>query len=281
MQEKKIALLADQIKEQGKPIVLIAGPSSSGKTTFATRLSIQLRVNGFQPYVISLDNYYLNRELVPKDEFGEYDFETIDAIDTQQIDEDLRRLVNGETVQIPSFNFLTGRREYKGHTIKLSPGDVLIMEGIHGLNGAIGAGMPPGDTFRIFISALTQIGIDDHNHIPTTDTRLIRRIVRDFQFRGQTAERTIDMWPSVRHGESKYIFPFQEKADAFFNSALVYEMCVLKQFAEPLLFGIDRYSPASPEAHRLVKFLDGFLGVTSEIVPPNSILREFIGGSCL
>ena len=280
LHEKKIANLADQIMHDHRRIVLIAGPTSSGKTTFAARLSVQLRVNGVQPYVISLDNYYVNRENTPKDADGNYDFETIKAIDVAQINSDLNALLNGETVHIPSYNFLTGMREYKGHYLTLKPDDVLIMEGIHGLNEAIGHGVSRKDTFRIFISALTQLNIDDHNRIPTRDTRLVRRIVRDNQFRGYTAARTIDMWPSVMRGENNYIFPFQEEADAFFNSALVYEMCVLKQFAEPLLFGIDNSQPSYTEAKRLIKFLDGFLGASSEFVPVNSILREFVGGSC-
>ena len=279
LHEKKIANLADQIVNGHKRIVLIAGPTSSGKTTFASRLGVQLRVNGVMPYVISLDNYYLNREETPRDADGNYDFETIKALDVAQINKDLEGLLKGSTVQIPTFNFLTGRREYKGHALTLQPDDVLIMEGIHGLNGAIGKGISRDDAFRIFISALTQINIDDHNRIPTTDTRLVRRIVRDHQFRGYSADRTIDMWPSVMRGEGKYIFPFQEEADAFFNSALVYEMCVLKQFAEPLLFGITSDRPSYAEAKRLIKFLDGFLGASSEPVPPNSILREFVGGS--
>ncbi|MCL2421508.1 MAG: nucleoside kinase [Defluviitaleaceae bacterium] len=280
LHEKKIANLADQIMQDHKRIVLIAGPTSSGKTTFAARLSVQLRVNGVQPYVISLDNYYVNREHTPKDADGKPDLETIKAIDVAQINKDMSALLKGETVQIPSYNFLTGQREYKGHYLTLKPDDVLIVEGIHGLNGAIGEGISRDDTFRIFISALTQINIDDHNRIPTTDTRLVRRIVRDHQFRGYSADKTIEIWPSVVRGEGNYIFPFQEEADAFFNSALVYEMCVLKQFAEPLLFGIGKEHPSYTEARRLIKFLDGFLGATSESVPINSILREFVGGSC-
>jgi len=280
LHEKKIANLSDRILHDHKRIVLIAGPTSSGKTTFASRLSVQLKVNGVQPYVISLDNYYVNRSETPKDSDGNYDFETIKALDVAQINKDLSDLLRGETVEIPSYNFLTGLREYKGHYLKLRPHDVLIMEGIHGLNEAVGEGIPRKDTFRIFISALTQLNIDDHNRIPTRDTRLIRRIVRDYQFRGYSAARTISMWSSVMRGESMYIFPFQEEADAFFNSALVYEMCVLKQFAEPLLFGIDSTDPAYTEAKRLIKFIDGFLGASSELVPDNSILREFVGGSC-
>ena len=279
LHEKKLANLADQIMLDRKRVVLIAGPTSSGKTTFASRLAVQLRVNGATPYVISLDNYYINRDDTPKDEDGNFDFETIKALDVKQINDDLSSLLKGETVQLPTYNFLTGLREYKGHYLTLRPDDVLIMEGIHGLNEAIGQGISRSDTFRIFISALTQINVDDHNRIPTRDTRLVRRIVRDHQFRGYSAARTIDMWPSVMRGEGKYIFPFQEEADAFFNSALIYEMCVLKQFAEPLLFGIDKSQPSYTEAKRLVKFLDGFLGASSELVPSNSILREFVGGS--
>jgi uridine kinase len=280
LHEKKIALLADQIMQERRPIVLIAGPSSSGKTTFATRLGIQLRVNGAVPHVIGLDNYYLDRESCPRDADGNYDFETIDAIDTALINKDLQALLNGESVQVPAFNFVTGMREYKGRYLTLSPKDVLILEGIHGLNDRIAAEVPASDKFKIFISALTQINIDDHNRIPTTDTRLVRRIVRDFQYRGASAEKTIGMWPSVIRGEAKYIFPHQDKADAFFNSALVYEMCVLKQYAEPLLFGLEPEVPHYTEARRLIKFLSTFLGIPSEHIPPNSILREFIGGGC-
>jgi len=278
LHEKKIALLADHVVQDHKPIVLIAGPSSSGKTTFAARLGVQLRVTGAIPHVISLDNYYLNREDCPKDEFGNYDFETINALDCQQIQEDLKKLLAGQRVEIPSFNFQAGKREYKGNFLKLSPRDVLIMEGIHGLNEKISEGVPPSDKFKIFISALTQINMDDHNRIPTTDARLMRRMVRDLQYRGSSAANTLDMWPSVLRGESKYIYPYQEHADAFFNSALVYEMCVLKQYAEPMLFGITPDMPQYTEARRLIKFLSAFLSVPSETIPPNSILREFIGG---
>jgi len=280
LHEKKIALLADKIHDEHRSIVLIAGPSSSGKTTFATRLGVQLRVNGLVPHVISLDNYYFDRDKCPKDEFGNYDFETIDAIDTTQITHDLKALLNGEKVEIPKFNFITGKREYKGNYLALSQKDVLILEGIHGLNERISADVPATDKFKIFISALTQINIDDHNRIPTTDTRLLRRIVRDYQFRGSSAAVTIDMWPSVMRGEVKYIYPCQELADEFFNSALVYEMCILKQYAEPLLFGITPNQPQYTEARRLIKFLSSFLGIPSDDVPENSILREFVGGSC-
>ena len=280
LHEKKIALLADQILGDNRHVVLIAGPSSSGKTTFATRLGVQLRAAGAIPHVISLDNYYLNREDCPRDENGDYDFETINAIDTAQINKDLMAMLAGEAVEIPTFNFFTGRREYKGNVKKLSEKDVLILEGIHGLNERVGTDVPRSDKFKIFISALTQINIDDHNRIPTADARLIRRMVRDNLFRGASAATTISMWPSVQRGEVKYIYPCQDLADTFFNSAVVYEMCVLKQYAEPLLFAIKPDAPQFAEARRLIKFLSSFLSVPSETIPQNSILREFVGGSC-
>jgi len=280
--EKKAALLADRIVNENRPIVLIAGPTSSGKTTFAARLSVQLRANGVTPHVIGLDNYYHNRGdgRIPKDEYGNEDYETIVAIDTAQITKDLKALLKGQRVEIPTFNFLTGKREYKGRFLELAKNDVLILEGIHGLNELISEGIPPGHKFKIFISALTQINIDDHNRIPTTDTRLVRRIVRDFQSRGTSAVDTIDRWPSVLRGEAKYIYPHQEEADAFFNSALIYEMCILKQYAEPLLFDITPDMPQYTEARRLLKFLSSFLCMPGENIPANSILREFVGGSC-
>jgi len=282
LHEKKVALLADRIINEHRSIVLIAGPTSSGKTTFAARLGTQLRAAGAVPHVIGLDNYYHDRGdvRIPKDEFGNEDYETIKAIDTAQITKDLKALLRREKVEIPTFNFLTGKREYKGRHLHLAPNDVLILEGIHGLNEAISEGVPAEDKFKIFISALTQINLDDHNRIPTTDTRLVRRIVRDFQYRGTTAVETIDRWPSVLRGEAKYIYPYQEEADAFFNSALVYEMCVLKQYAEPLLFDITPDAPQYTEARRLIKFLSSFLCMPSENIPVNSILREFVGGSC-
>ena len=280
LQEKKIAYLADKIMQEHRHVVFIAGPSSSGKTTFAARLGVQLKVNGAIPHLIGLDNYYLNREDCPKDELGNYDFETIRAIDTNQITKDLKGLLAGETVQIPSFNFISGKREYKGNFKKLTDKDVIILEGIHGLNDLVGGDVPRADKFKIFISALTQINIDDHNRIPTTDARLMRRMVRDNLFRGASATTTLDMWPSVLRGEIKYIYPNADRADAFFNSALVYEMCVLKQYAEPLLFAIEKDAPQYSEARRLIRFLSSFLGMPSETIPPNSIMREFVGGSC-
>ncbi len=280
LHEKKIANIADMIYKQNKTIVLIAGPSSSGKTTFAERLCIQLRVNGLKPYVISMDNYFNNAKEAPLDKNGNPDFESIDHIRVKTLNEDLENLLKGNAVLMPTYNFLIGKYEYKGNSLHLGKDEVLVIEGIHGLNEVIANTIPKSKKFKIFISALTQLNIDDHNRIATSDTRLIRRIVRDNQFRAFTPERTISTWQSVMNGEAKHIFPFQEEADAFFNSALVYEMCVLKQFVEPLLFNISNDKPQYTEARRLVKFLDSFLGISSEQIPKNSILREFIGGSC-
>lgn len=280
LHEKKIAYISDMILEQNKSIILIAGPSSSGKTTFSERLCVQLRANGLRPHLISLDNYFLNREFVPIDEYGRPNFENLDFLDINQINIDLEKLLNGETVEIPNYNFNIGKREYLGNHKKLNEREVIILEGIHGLNDKLTENVPKDKKFKIFISALTQLNVDAHNRIPTSDTRLIRRIVRDAVYRNHNAQNTIDVWPNVLKGEVDNIFPFQENADAFFNSALVYEMCVLKQFVEPKLFGIDRNHKSFVEAKRLIKFLDSFLGVSSEQIPPNSILREFIGGSC-
>ena len=279
LHEKKIAQIADMIFEQKKHIVLIAGPSSSGKTTFAERLCIQLGVNGFKPQIISLDDYYVNTGHTPLDEFGKPDFESIEALDIKQINEDLSNLLEGKKVEMPTFNFETGKREYKGKYLQLNKDSVLVIEGIHGLNERLTANVSTENKFKIFISALRQLNIDDHNRIATTDTRLLRRIVRDSQYRGMSAESTIAMWPSVLRGEIEHIFPFQEEADAVFNSSLVYEMAVLKQYAEANLFGISKSVPQYAEARRLIKFLDSFLNVDSEQVPQNSIIREFIGGS--
>lgn len=278
--EKNIGDIAKQIIDKNKKVVLIAGPSSSGKTTFSHRLSIQLRANGLHPHPIAMDNYFVNREETPIDEFGNYNFESIHAIDTKQFNEDMSRLVKGNEVELPTFNFKTGKREYKGNTLKMSAGDVLVIEGIHGLNPVVSECLSDDDKFKIYISALTQLNIDEHNRIPTTDGRLIRRIVRDAKHRGTLAKDTIAMWPSVRRGEEENIFPFQENSDAMFNSALIYELAVLKQYAEPLLFAISQEEPEYQEAKRLLKFFDYFLGVSSENIPNNSIIREFIGGSC-
>ena len=280
LQEKRIGDIAEQIKSRGGvKFVMIAGPSSSGKTSFSHRLSIQLRTLGLRPHPVALDNYFKNREDTPKDENGNYNFECLEAIDVEGFNKDMLALLNGETVQMPTFNFKIGRREYKGNTLKLEDGDILVLEGIHGLNDALSYSLPKESKFKIYISALTQLNIDEHNRIPTTTTRLIRRIVRDARTRGTSAQGTIAMWYSVRRGEEENIFPFQEQADCMFNSALVYELAVLKQYVEPLLFGIKEDDPEYLEANKLIKFLKYFLGISSEGIPHNSIVREFIGGS--
>lgn len=281
LQEQKIAKIAEQIagKKQIK-FVLIAGPSSSGKTTFCNRLSIQLSAHGLTPHPISLDNYYVNRVDTPRDENGDYDFECLEALDVGLLNRDMTALLNGERVELPYFNFKTGKREYKGNFIQMKETDVLVLEGIHGLNEKLTWSLPAECKFRIYISALTQINVDEHNRIPTTDGRLIRRMVRDSRTRATSAKETIAMWPSVRRGEDRNIFPNQEKADVMFNSALVYELSVLKLYAEPLLFQIEEGEPEYQEAKRLLKFLDYFVGVPIEDIPKNSILREFVGGSC-
>lgn len=280
LQEKKIGEIAEQIaKEKTKKIIMIAGPSSSGKTTFSHRLSIQLRTFGLKPHPIAVDDYFVDREKTPKNPDGSYNFECLEAIDIEQFNKDMMALLSGETVELPSFNFKTGKREYKGNYKKLGADDILVIEGIHGLNDKLSYSLPSESKFKIYISALTSLNIDEHNQIPTSDGRLIRRMVRDARTRGASAARTIDMWSSVRAGEEQYIFPFQEEADVMFNSALIYELAVLKQYAEPILFGISEDEPAYMEAKRILKFLDYFVGVSSEDVPKNSILREFVGNS--
>ena len=279
--EKKIADIAAQIKDRGNvKFVMIAGPSSSGKTTFSHRLSIQLKTLGMKPHPIAVDDYFVNRDNTPKHADGSYNFECLGAIDVEQFNKDMTALLAGETVELPSFNFKTGRREYKGNVKKLGPEDILVIEGIHGLNDALSYRLPTESKFKIYISALTQLNIDEHNRIPTTDARMLRRIVRDARTRGAAALDTIRMWPSVRQGEEENIFPFQESADVMFNSALIYELVLIKQFAEPLLFCVPKDAPEYVEAKRLLKFLDYFLGADCENVPKNSIIREFIGGSC-
>lgn len=281
LQEKKISDIAEAIKNAGnKKFIMIAGPSSSGKTTFSYRLSIQLKAHGLKPHPIAVDNYFVEREKTPRDENGEYNFESLYAIDLEQFNKDMTDLLNGKTVQLPEFNFISGKREYKGNFLTLGPEDILVIEGIHGLNDALSYSLPRESKFKIYISALTQLNIDEHNRIPTTDGRLLRRMVRDARTRGASAQKTISMWPSVRRGEDENIFPFQEDADVMFNSALIYELAVLKQYAEPILFGIDRDCAEYVEAKRLLKFLDYFIGAPSETVPSNSILKEFVGGSC-
>lgn len=281
LMEERIGSIAAQIaKDASKKFIMIAGPSSSGKTTFSNRLSIQLSAKGLCPHPIGLDDYYVDREKCPRDENGEYDFECLESIDVELFNDNMGRLLNGEEIEMPSFNFKTGKREYRGKKLKLGENDILVIEGIHGLNDKLSHSLPAESKFRIYISALTQLNIDEHNPLPTTDGRLLRRIVRDARTRNTTAQETLAMWHSVRRGEEKYIFPFQEGADVMFNSALVYEIAVLKTYAEPLLFQIPRDSAEYPEAKRLLKFLDYFLPLPTEDIAQNSLVREFIGGSC-
>lgn len=281
LHEKKIANIADMIydKENIK-MVLISGPSSSGKTTFANRLGIQLRVNALIPVPISLDNYFVNREDTPKDKNGDYDFESIDALDIDLFNEDLKHILNGEEVQIPTFNFKKGKREYDGKKIKLPKNGILIVEGIHGLNPILTREIPDKNKFKIYISALTQLNIDNHNRVSTTDVRIIRRLVRDYLSRGYKGEETLKMWPSIKRGEDRNIFVFQENADVMFNSTIVYELCILKKYALAELNKINKNSTVHYEATRLKSFLNFFKEVDMNLVPSNSILREFIGGSC-
>ena len=281
LMEQKIGNLAAQIaSDDKKKFVMIAGPSSSGKTSFANRISIQLIAKGRKPHPLSLDDYYVDREFCPKNPDGSFDFECLESIDVKLFNEDMNRLLKGEAVDMPSFNFKTGKREYRGRKLVLGPDDILVIEGIHGLNDRLSQFIPPEHKFKIYISALTQLNIDEHNPLSTTDERLIRRIVRDARTRGTNAMETIAMWPSVRKGERENIFPFQEQADVMFNSALVYELAVLKVYAEPLLFGIERECPEYLEAKRLLKLLDYFLPMPADGIPNNSLLREFVGGSC-
>lgn len=280
LQEKKIAEIAESIIESGKRIILIAGPSSSGKTTFSHRLSIQLRAHGLKPHPIPVDNYFVNREDTPLDEYGKPNFECLEALDIKELNKDLHGLLAGEEVELPVFNFVTGKREMSGEKMKIGDRDVLVIEGIHSLNDAMTYSIDKENKFKIYISALTQLNIDEHNRIPTTDARLLRRIVRDAAKRGTNAAKTISMWQSVRRGEDENIFPYQENCDVMFNSVLIYELAILKQYAEPLLFSVREDQPEYETAKYLIKFLGYFLGSSSENVPQNSILREFIGGSC-
>ncbi len=281
LHEKKIAQIADMIAaDKRKKLVLIAGPSSSGKTTFAQRLSIQLRVNGITSVALSMDNYFVNRAETPLDENGNYDFECIEAIDLKLFNDQLTALLNGEEVSLPTFDFTTGSRRYDGNMAKLGENQVLIVEGIHGLNEKLTEAIPRENKFKIYISALTALNIDDYNRISTADSRLIRRILRDSSFRGHSPVSTLRMWPSVRNGEEKYIFPYQEDADVMFNSSLVYEPAVIKPFLEPILALVDRNEPEYSESKRLYEFLGYFLPINVDEVPINSILREFLGGGC-
>ncbi len=281
LHEKKVAQIADMITAKGARVVLIAGPSSSGKTTFAHRLMVQLRVNGLRPITLSTDDYFVDREKTPLDEEGNYDFESIDSVNVEQFNEVLTRLLDGEAVSMPIFNFMLGKQEFPGKILQIGPDQPIIIEGIHGLNDRLTAMISKNQKFKIYISALTSLNVDDHNRIPTTDSRLIRRIVRDSKYRGHSAQRTISMWPSVRRGEERNIFPYQESADAMFNSALPYELAVLKRYADPLLREIGEDEPEYAEAKRLLKFLHYFLIIEDEsLILQTSILKEFIGGSC-
>ena len=273
LQERRIGEIASEIaSRKGVKFVMIAGPSSSGKTSFSHRLSIQLKT-------IALDNYYVDHSETPLDENGNPDYECIEALAVDLFNQDMLRLLNGETVEMPRFNFKTGKREYNGNMLTLGEEDILVIEGIHGLNEKMSYSLPAESKFKIYISALTSLNVDDHNRIPTTDGRLIRRMVRDARTRGASAQHTIRMWPSVRRGEEKYIFPYQEEADVMFDSALIYELAVLKQYAEPLLFSIQKGEPEYFEAKRLLKFLEYFLTIPNDDLPNNSLCREFVGGS--
>ncbi len=282
LHEKKIAQIADMIahRSSGRPkFVLISGPSSSGKTTFSKRLTIQLRVNGITPVVISMDNYFVNREDTPRDENGDWDFENINAIDLPLFRQQLADLLAGKEVDIPTYNFEDGKRYFLGNKLKIEPNNIIILEGIHALNPALIPNIPCETTFKIYVSALTTINLDNHNWIPTTDTRLLRRIVRDYRYRNYSAKETIARADSVRRGEEKWIYPFQENADVMFNSALLFELAVLKRHAEPILAEVPKYCDEYTEAHRLLKFLQYFVSVTEREIPPTSLLREFVGSS--
>lgn len=281
LHEKKVAAISDMIAQRGDKVkfVLISGPSSSGKTTFSKRLSIQLMVSGLKPVALSLDNYFVDREETPLDENGEWDFEHLHSLDLELFNKNLKQLLAGEEIDVPFFNFEDGKRYFKGEKMKLNHDNVLIMEGIHALNPELIPDIPQDITFKIYVSALTTISIDDHNWIPTTDTRLLRRIIRDYRFRNYSARETIARWPSVRRGEEKWIFPFQENADVMFNSALLFELAVLKKHAEPILAEVPKYCDEYTEAHRLIKFLNYFVSIPEREIPPTSLLREFVGGS--
>ncbi|MBP1613384.1 MAG: Uridine kinase [Bacteroidetes bacterium] len=284
LQEKKIAQIAETIYHRGGngdrvKLVLIAGPSSSGKTTFSKRLSIQLMTNGLKPYPLSLDNYFVDREQTPLDENGNYDYESLYALDLELFNQQLEALLRGEEVNLPRFNFALGRKEYNGDKLKIESHTILILEGIHALNPELTNHINSANKFKIYVSALTTISLDDHNWIPTTDNRMLRRIIRDFNYRGYSAQETISRWPSVRAGEDKWIFPYQENADVMFNSALLFEFAVLRRHAEPILTDVPRNSPEYCEAYRLLKFIKYFAPVQDKEIPPTSLLREFLGGS--
>ncbi len=282
LHEKKVSQIADMIanREGGRPkFVLISGPSSSGKTTFSKRLTIQLRLNGISPVVISMDNYFVNREDTPRDENGDWDFEDINALDLELFRSQLYDLLQGKEINLPTFNFEDGKRHYLGNTLKMEKDNIVILEGIHALNPALLPNIPKEATFKIYVSALTTINLDNHNWIPTTDTRLLRRIIRDYRYRNYSARETIARCNSVKRGEEKWIYPYQENADAMFNSALLFELAVLKRHAEPILAEVPKHCEESTEAHRLLKFLQYFVSIPEKEIPPTSLLREFVGGS--
>jgi uridine kinase len=280
IQEKKISLIADQIVERGNvKVILIAGPSSSGKTTFSKRLSVQLAVNGIIPIAISLDDYFVNREQTPKDEKGDYDFESLYALDLPFFNKQLQELIDGKEIEIPTYNFERGEREFKGKKIKMNENNILVLEGIHGLNPELTSQIPEENKFRVYVSALTSILLDEHNYIPTTDNRLLRRIIRDTKYRGCPAQETIRRWPSVRAGEDKWIFPYQENADAMFNSALLFELAVIRNQAIPALINVPENTPEYADAFRLFRFLLNIRSIEGKNLPPTSLLREFLGGS--
>ena len=284
LQEKRISQIADEIysrKQKGSPVklILISGPSSSGKTTFSKRLSVQLMANGLKPYPISLDDYFVNRTDTPKDENGNYDYESLYALDLAFFNQQLQALLNGEEVELPRFNFSTGKREMSGNCLKIDENMILLLEGIHALNPELTPQIPDERKFKIYVSALTTILLDNHNYIPTTDNRLLRRIIRDYKYRGYSAEETINRWPSVRTGEEKWIFPYQENADIMFNSALLFELAIIKDYAEPILRKVPNNCPEYSEAYRLRKFLAYFVPLQDKELPPTSLLREFLGGS--
>ncbi len=281
LHEKTIGDIAVDIEKRGCRVVTIAGPSSSGKTTFSYRLSTQLKTLGLKPHPVALDDYFVNRVDTPRDEFGEYDYECLEAIDIRQFNQDLNDLLEGRPVRLPTYNFITGNREYTKPELTLDEDEILVIEGIHGLNDKLTYTIPKENKYKIYISALTTLNLDRHNRIPTTEARLIRRIIRDARTRGNTAQKTISMWNSVRRGESINIFPFQEEADAMFNSALIYELAAMKLYADPVLFRVTKDCPEYTEAQRLLKFLDYFIPIDPHDVPLNSILREFIGGGIL
>lgn len=284
LQEKKIAHIAEEIAKRNEngnkvKLVLIAGPSSSGKTTFSKRLSIQLMTNGLKPYPISMDNYFVDREHTPKDDNGEYDFESLYALDLPYFEAQLQALLAGEEIVLPRFNFTTGKREPSGEKLRIDDNMILVLEGIHALNPKLIPNIPDSNKYKIYVSALTTILLDNHNYIPTTDNRLLRRIIRDYKYRGYSAQETISRWESVRAGEDKWIFPYQEQANAMFNSALLFELAVLKDYAEPILRKVPNSCVAHSEARRLLRFLKYFVSVPDNQLPPTSLLREFLGGS--